>query len=63
MTAHPITDKTLTEWGVRTTEGVVSHARDEQQARAWLAYDHKHTGAAGEVLVKRHHGQEWTETQ
>ncbi len=61
MTAHPITDKTLTEWGVRSAEGVVSHARDEAQARAWLDYDHRHHLNAGEVLVTRHHGQDWRE--
>jgi hypothetical protein len=59
MTAHPITDKTLKEWGLRTPEGVVSHARDEKQARDWLAYDHRHHIGGGEVLVARHHGQDW----
>jgi hypothetical protein len=59
MTAHPITDKTLLEWGLRSAEGIISHARDEAQARAWLDYDHKHHLHAGEVLVARRHGQDW----
>jgi hypothetical protein len=59
MSAHPITDKTLLEWGLRSADGVVSHARDEAQARAWLAYDHRHHQGVGEVLVARRHGQDW----
>ncbi len=59
MTAHPITDKTLREWGVRSADGVVSHARDEAQARAWLNYDHRHYLGVGEVLVRRTPGHDW----
>lgn len=59
MTAHPITDKTLREWGLRSADGVISHARDEKQARAWLAYDHKHHLSTGETLVRRTPGHDW----
>lgn len=41
-------------WGVQSKEGVVSVARDEDQARAWAEYPFRPgaIGGVGEVLVK-----------
>lgn len=47
------------QYGLRTAEGVVSHARDKAQAEAWLAYDHRHHQNVGEVLVRRLPGHPW----
>lgn len=48
------------QWGVRTAGGVVSHARDEEQARRWLAYDHRAHLNPGEVLVAKYpHETDW----